>query len=94
MTLGQMIEAYTIWYVRCTELSSELTSLTTKEYLDGDDVPIRHRLSYYAEMLEVKGKELQKLGIDVTMHESFKNYAEQWREVVEPEVLEAVYGSA
>lgn len=94
MTLGHMIEAYTILYVRCAETSTELCSLTNKEYLDGDDVPIRHRLCYYAEMLEAKGKQLQELGIEVTMHESFKNYADQWREVAEPEILEAVYGSA
>lgn len=94
MTLTQMIEAYAIFYVRCSEVSTELCSLTNKQYRDGDDVPIRRRLCYYAEMLEAKGKQLQELGIDVTMHESFTNYAEQWRESVEPEVLESVYGSA
>ena len=94
MKLSELIECYTVWYMRCSELSAELASLTTKQYLDGDDVPIRHRLCYYAEALKAKGKQLQELGIDVTMHESFENYAEQWREVVEPEVMESVYGSA
>lgn len=80
MTLGQMIESYTVWYMRCTELLAELTSLANKEYLSGDDVPIRHRLCYYAELLELKGKELKALGIEVTMHESFIQYADMWKE--------------
>ena len=73
--------------------ATDLCALTNKEYLDGDDVPIRHRLCYYAEMLEAKGKQLQELGIEVTMHESFKNYADQRQEVAETESLEDVYGS-
>ena len=93
MTLAKTIESYTIWYMRCTELSKELSSLSTKEYLAGDDVPVRHRLSYYAELLEIKGKELNDLGIDVDLHETFTTYAQMWKENADL-ASEVTYGSA
>lgn len=78
MKLSQTIEGYTIFYNRCSELSSELASLTTEDYLQGKDEPVRRQLCYYAELLFAKAKELNSLGIDVDMHETFRTYAEMW----------------
>ena len=76
MKLSKTIEGYTIFYCRCCELSSELANLSTRDYVDGKDDPVRRRLCYYAELVFEKGKELNDLGIDVDMHETFRAYAE------------------
>jgi len=86
MTLANMIEAYTVWYLRCSELSSEIAELTTEDYSKSEHVPLKNRLCYYTDLLCLQADELTKLGIDVDLHETFKDRADKWRKEIASEV--------
>lgn len=80
MKLAQTIDSYALFYSRCIEFQSELTALSTTDYVDEKDKKPRQLLCYYADLLMIHADELKELGIAVELHESFEHYAKLWRE--------------